>query len=139
MAKTFPLKIIAINRVFYDDDALQVIFPASDGLRGIMADHVRSYMSVRVGDLKIQKPDGTWIEAVTGRGYVQVAHHRVSIVVDSVELPEEIDINRAQQAKERAEEQLREKQSYLEYQISKANLSRAMARLSSVSKRNREI
>jgi len=139
MAKTFPLRIIAINRVFYDGDAIQLVFPASDGLRGIMADHVRSYMSVRVGEIRIQKPDGTWMEAVTGRGYVQVAHHKVSMVVDSVELPEEIDIQRAMAAKERAEEQLRDKQSLMEYQISKANLSRAMARLSSASKRNREI
>ena len=51
------------------------------------------------------------------------AHH------DTCEYPEEIDIRRAKEAKERAEEQLRQKQSIQEYHRSKASLARAMERL----------
>ncbi|MDE5995396.1 MAG: ATP synthase F1 subunit epsilon, partial [Eubacterium sp.] len=47
----------------------------------------------------------------------------------SAELPDEIDKRRAEEAKIRAEEALRQKQSQIEYNISKANLSRAMERI----------
>ena len=51
------------------------------------------------------------------------------MLADSVERPEDIDLKRAQEAKERAKEQLRQKQSIREYHLSKAALARAMARL----------
>ena len=56
-------------------------------------------------------------------------NNRVSILVDTAEHPEEIDVRRAREAKERAREQLRQKQSIQEYYMSKASLARAMSRL----------
>ena len=56
-------------------------------------------------------------------------NNRVTILVDTAEKPEEIDIKRAKEARERAEEQLRQKQSMQEYYVSKASLARAMARM----------
>ena len=47
----------------------------------------------------------------------------------SVELPEEIDKRRAEEAKERAEEELRQKMSQFDFYVTKANLSRAMERI----------
>ena len=56
-------------------------------------------------------------------------NNRVTVLADSIERPEDIDLKRAQDAKERAQEQLRQKQSQQEYYISKASLARAMARM----------
>ena len=56
-------------------------------------------------------------------------HNKVDVLVYSAEKPEEIDKFRAEAALERAKEQLRTKQSIMEYHISQASLSRAMARL----------
>ena len=53
----------------------------------------------------------------------------MTLLVETAERPEEIDVARAQEAKERAEEQLRQKQSIHEYYHSRASLARAMARL----------
>ena len=53
----------------------------------------------------------------------------VSLLTESAEKPEEIDVRRAEEAKERALEQLRQKQSIQEYYHSSASLARAMARL----------
>ena len=66
---------------------------------------------------------------VVGTGFAQVINNRVSILVDTAEHPEEIDVRRARDAKERAREQLRQKQSIQEYYMSKASLARAMSRL----------
>ena len=64
-----------------------------------------------------------------GRGFVQIANNRVILLTESAEKPEEIDVRRAEEAKERALEQLRQKQSIQEYYHSSASLARAMARL----------
>ena len=59
----------------------------------------------------------------------QVINNRVSVLVDTAEHPDEIDVRRAKEAKERAKEQLRQEQSIREYHMSKASLARAMSRL----------
>jgi F-type H+-transporting ATPase subunit epsilon len=129
MANTFRLRIVSNNRVFYDDKAVSLLFTASDGVYQIMAHHAPMNIAVEIGDIKVQKEDGTWISAVVSQGFIEVANNRVNMFVFSCERPEEIDVLRAQEAKERAEEQLRQKQSMMEYHHSKISLARAMARL----------
>lgn len=126
---TFYLKVIAINKTFYSGMCQQVIVTSADGSMGIMAHHEDMVMAITEGPMRIQTEDGTWIEAVSGIGHVRVAYNRVTIIVDTVERPEEIDARRAQEALERAEEAMRQKQSIQEYHMSQANMARAMARL----------
>ncbi len=56
-------------------------------------------------------------------------NNRASVLVNTAERPEDIDVKRAEEAKERAEEQLRQKQSIQEYYLSQASMARAMTRL----------
>ena len=65
---------------------------------------------------------------------VEMINNRAKLFCLSVESPEEIDIRRAQEAKERAEEQLRQKQSIQEYHVSQASMARAMLRLKEAGK-----
>ena len=110
---TFSLKVIACDKVFYDGRCAQVVLPLHDGLKAI----------------RILEENGNTIYGVTGTGFAQIINNRATVIVDTCESPEEIDVRRAQEAKERAEEQLRQKQSIEEYHRSKASLARAMARL----------
>ena len=73
--------------------------------------------------------DGVWKYAAISEGFIQVMPDSSIILADTCELPEEIDIKRAQEAKERAEERLRQKQSIKEYYETQAALNRAMNRL----------
>ena len=131
---TFTLKVVATNRVFYDGPCQMLVIPAIDGEKGIMAHHEDMVIAVEIGELRLQKPDGEWLHAVVSRGFAQGSHNRVTMLVLSAERPEEIDVRRAEEAKERAQEQLRQKQSLEEYHISQASLARAMARLKEASK-----
>ena len=81
------------------------------------------------------QPEGSdnWEYAVVGMGFVEIVNNRVTLLVETAEHPEEIDIARAREAKERAEEQLRQKQSIQEYYHSRASLARAMTRLKATS------
>lgn len=126
---TFSLKVIACDRVFFDGRCIQVILPLEDGKKAVQAHHENMVFAVEIGEIQIQKEDGEWIYGVTGTGFAQVMNNRAMVIVDTCEYPEEIDIYRAREAKERAEEQLRQKQSIQEYHRSKASLARAMSRL----------
>ena len=126
---TFELKVVTINRIFFNGKCKQVIVSAADGSIGIMAHHEKSVLALVEGPMRIQTEDDEWIEAVTGVGHAQIAYNRMSIIVDFAEKPEEIDERRAQEALERAQEAMRQKQSIQEYHMSQANMARAMARL----------
>ena len=136
---TFLLNVTACDRIFFDGYCRQVVLPLEDGEKAIQAHHENMAFAVNVGELRIQAEDGTWITGVGGSGFAQVINNRVSVLVDTAEHPDEIDIRRAREAKERAREQLRQEQSIREYHMSKASLARAMSRLRYSSKDDMKI
>ena len=120
--KTFKLEIVTPDRYFFKGQAESLILPAIDGLYGVEAGHEPVVTAVEAGELRF-KTEGQWQLAAVGQGFAEI------LLVSSAERPEEIDARRAEAAKERAEEYLRQKQSVQEYYRSKAALARAMARL----------
>ena len=134
--KTFSLKVLASDRVFYDGRCKMVIVPAQDGQLGVLANHGDMVVALAMGEIRIQKEDDTWESALIGKGVMQDINNRMVILTEFAEYPEEIDEKRALEAKRRAEEQLRQKQSIQEYHHSKAALSRAIARLKESYKKN---
>ena len=112
---TFSLKVIACDKVFYDGRCAQVVLPLHDGLKAIQAHHENMVFAVEVGEIRILEENGNTIYGVTGTGFAQIINNRATVIVDTCESPEEIDVRRAQEAKE--------------YHRSKASLARAMARL----------
>lgn len=130
----FQLKIYSSHKVFYEGAAANLIIPVTDGEMGILAHHENMVVAIVPGELRFQKEDGTWVEAVVSRGFAEIINNEVSVLVMTAETPDEIDLLRAQQAKERAEEQLRQKESIKEYHLSQASLARAMARIKAANK-----
>lgn len=127
---TFQLKIIASNKIFFDGPAQKLILPHIDGgYEGFLAHHENCVVPVEAGEMKITDENGRDIEAFVDSGFMELFDNSALFVCISAELPEEIDERRAREAKERAEEAMREQQSLLEYNHSKANLARAMERL----------
>jgi len=133
---TFSLKVIASDKIFYDGRAEVLIIPEIDGERAILAHHEDMVIAIGIGDMKFRLEDNTWINAVVGQGFAQVINNRVSVLVDTVERPEDIDAARAMEALERAKEQLRQKQSLQDFHLSQASMARAMSRLKVTSKFN---
>ena len=126
---TFRLKIIASDRVFYEGRCRKLTLPAPDGEMGILANHENMVIAVTVGDARMEIEEGNWVDVAVGAGFAEVVNNRVTVLVDTAERPEEIDVRRAEEAKERAEEQMRQKQSIQEYYRTQASLARAMNRL----------
>ncbi|HIV85319.1 MAG TPA: ATP synthase F1 subunit epsilon [Candidatus Monoglobus merdigallinarum] len=126
--KTFKLDILASDKPFYSGMCEMLVFPALDGEQGVLPHHEPTVTCTREGELRY-KVDGEWRYAAVSKGIVEIMPSYVILLADTVEDPEEIDIRRAEEARERAREQLRQKQSIREYYQTQAALNRALSRL----------
>ena len=129
---TFSLKIISTDKVFYDGKCEYLVIPTIDGEKGILAHHENMVIAVEIGELRFRKPDGEWVTAVVSKGFAEIVNNRASVLVNTAERPEDIDVKRA-------EEQLRQKQSIQEYYLSQASMARAMTRLKASRNRRGDI
>lgn len=128
MAKEFNLRIITCDKKFYLGPCEGIVLPATDGEHGVLAGHEAMVTAIVSGECRFTENGKEHIIAV-GQGFAEIKPDEVMVIVDSAEYPEEIDAKRAEEAKIRAEEAMRQKQSILEYNHSQAALSRAMTRL----------
>ena len=126
---TFGLKIIASDKVFYEGRCRKLVIPAPDGEKGILPNHENMVIAVAVGIGRLEAEEGRWQEVALGGGFAEIVNNRVTLIVDTAERPEDIDVRHAQEQRERAEEQLRQKQSIVEHSHSEASLARALTRL----------
>ena len=113
--KTFKLKIVSSNKVFYDGECQSLTVPYIDGgSMSFLANHENIVIPLDNGEMKIKTDKDEVIEAFVGDGFIEFLNNEALIVCVSAELPEEIDKRRAEEAKIRAEEKLRQKQSQIE-------------------------
>ncbi|MCM1466883.1 MAG: ATP synthase F1 subunit epsilon [Alistipes sp.] len=103
--KLFQLKIISPDRIFYDGDVNMVEFTSSEGDMGVYADHIPLTTVLVPGILKIHEESGIKKAAIHA-GFAEILQDRVVILAEVAEWPDEIDINRANEARIRAERRL---------------------------------
>ncbi|MDK2965244.1 MULTISPECIES: ATP synthase F1 subunit epsilon [Clostridia] len=126
---TFFLQVLASDKVFYKGLCQKLIIPLEDGEKAVLPHHEDMVIAVAIGEMRLLDEDGEWIHAVVGNGFVQIINNRVTLLVDTAELPEDIDERRAEEARERAEEQLRQSKSIQEHSHFESSLARSLARL----------
>lgn len=127
--KTFFLQVLASDKVFFSGRCQELIIPLYDGEKAILPYHENMVIAVSIGEMSILNANGEWIYALVGKGFAQIVNNRVTLLVDTAERPEEIDARRAQEALERAAEQLRQGKSLQEHSHLEASLARSLARL----------
>jgi F-type H+-transporting ATPase subunit epsilon len=128
MDNKFELFILTPERTFFNDKVEELIIDTVDGSMGILKDMAPTVIALVEGEFDILK-DGKWLKASNGKGYIEVKNNKVSVLVETAEWPDEIDKVRVQREIEESEELLRQKKSYNEYLLGKANIARALARL----------
>lgn len=130
----FYLKITSSSGIFYEGECKSLVLPTDDGEYGILAKHSSMVIGICIGILRYKIEDN-WQYVVVGQGFSRVVGNTVLVVVDSAERPEDIDENRAKEAKRRAEERLSLQNSRREYYRGKFAMARAMTRLKAKNKR----
>ena len=133
---SFILNITASSGEFYQGSCESMVLPVKDGVYGVQAGHSPVLVAIHMGMLKFTV-DGETREILVGDGIAEVTPTFVLLLVDSAERPEDIDKNRAEAARIRAEERLQHKQSMHEYYQTKIALDRAMQRLQTAGKYKR--
>ncbi|MEI6602742.1 MAG: ATP synthase F1 subunit epsilon [Clostridia bacterium] len=129
MASTFSLEIVTPEKLFFREQVEMLVFKTPEGEIGILKSHAPIVAAVVASSIRIKQND-KWRSASVASGFAQVLGDQVVLLVDSAEWPEEIDFNRALEAKKRAEERLQKSINAQEQAQSQAALSRALARLS---------
>ncbi len=105
--KTMNVKIIAPDRVFYEGQVSFIEFNTTEGILGIYPKHIPTTVVVAPGVLKIKDEEGEKIAALHS-GFAEILGDSISMLAESVEWPDEIDVRRAEEAKARAERRIKD-------------------------------
>lgn len=134
MAETIQLEIVTPERLVIKDAAEDVQIPGKTGYLGILPGHAPLITEIAVGEISYHT-GGQLRRLAVAWGFAEVLPDKVTILAETAERPEEIDVNRAQAARQRAEEELR-KAGPSGDADAQAALQRAKARLEVAGKPN---
>ena len=126
--RNFALKIITPNRTFFEGEVQMVEFNTTEGEIGIYKGHIPMTVILSPGILTITQEDGIK-EAALHAGFAEITQEKVTILAEIVEWPDDIDADRAEAAKERAEERLQSKTPETDIARAETALHRAIARI----------
>jgi len=124
----FKLKIITPSRLFYENDCSMVEFNTTEGEIGVLRGHIPLTVVVAPGILTITEEEGTK-QAALHAGFAEILQDSVVIMAEIIEWPEEIDLERAEGARERAEERISSKSPETDVARAETALQRALARI----------
>jgi len=103
---TLDVQVVSPERVLYEGQAEMVVCRTSDGEIAFLAGHVPFLGALGVAKVRALLPGGGEQAVAVHGGFVEVSHDRVIVLSDVAELPEQIDVGRAQAARSRAEAEL---------------------------------
>ena len=127
--KRFHLEIITPQKVVFRGDATSVSAPGVKGGFQILYDHAPLLAEFAVGKLSVKDPTGTDRVFATSGGFVEVQSNAVVVLADTAESPEDIDVERAKAAMERASHRLRDRAEGLDVERARSAVFRAVNRL----------
>lgn len=133
MADLFKLKIITPDRTFYEGEVSMVEFNTTEGEIGVLKGHIPLTVVVAPGILTITEAEGTK-EAALHSGFAEILQDGVVIMAEIIEWPAEIDLERAEGARDRAEERLRSRSPETDVARAQTALRRALARINVLGK-----
>jgi len=131
MADKLSVKLVTPTRRLYEAQAASIVAPGEKGQFGVMPGHDPWMVALGMGPLVIVSPEGEEKQYFTNGGFCQVDDDKVVLLAEVCEAAQEIDIERAQAAKKRAEERIKEaaKNPSIDQLRAEAALRRALYRL----------
>lgn len=124
-------KIITPERLFYEGDVEMVEMNTTEGEIGVYEKHIPMTLIVSPGVLTITEKSGKK-EAALHAGFVQILEDSVTILAEAIEWPDEIDQNRAEEARRRAEARLNSHDDNIDYLRAEIALKKAICRINMV-------
>jgi F-type H+-transporting ATPase subunit epsilon len=135
MAK-LKFEIVTAERVVYSDEVDIVIAPGIQGEMAVLPHHAPLLTMLQTGELRVRK-EGEEISMFVSGGFLEVRPDKVTVLADIVERAEEIDIARAEEAKQRAEDGLKTRAPEVDMARAEATLRRSLMRIKIAEKRRK--
>ncbi|KPV55539.1 ATP synthase F1 subunit epsilon [Paenibacillus sp. A3] len=127
---TFLLEIVTPERKVYAEQANMIVVKGVEGELGILPNHIPLVTPLRIAPITVKKRGSKDEVIAVNGGFMEVRKDKVVILAESAELPEQIDIERAQKAKERAQSRLSQaKQDHIDFKRAELALHRALNRI----------
>lgn len=131
MADKFALKIISPDDMFFEGEGEFLEFTSVEGDMGVYAKHIPLTTILEPCVMRIYNNGEEKKAAVLG-GFVEILQEQITVLAEDANWPEQIDVERAQAAKKRAEERLARAEKGVDRARAEAALKRAVARISAV-------
>ena len=128
MAELMKLQVICPDRMFYEGEVSMVELNTTEGEMGIYPKHIPMTCIIAPGILTITEAEGLK-NAALHSGFIQILPEKVTILAEAAEWPHEIDLDRAEAARGRAEDRIRTKDSKTDIARAETALQRAIARI----------
>ena len=125
----FELNMLTIDGKKYNGEVSRISLPTSDGIRTILANHMDIVVPIEIGEIRLIRGNEREEVAVT-EGIFKFSNNVAHLFVRTYEFADEIDEERAQRAKERAEQQLETEKTSRELAETEVALKRAITRIS---------
>lgn len=133
MAKQL-VEIVTPERVVFSGEATMVIARGAEGELGILPNHIPLVTPLKIAPVRIKLEGDKELKVAVSGGFMEVRGDKVTILAETAELPDQIDVERAQRAKARAEQRLSERHPDLDIRRAERALQRALTRLHVVNK-----
>lgn len=129
----FKVEIITPDRVFYSGEASFIEFTTASGEIGVYKNHIPMTTVLAPGIVTIHEAEGIE-EAAVHAGFVEILGEKVTLLAEVAEWPDEIDVSRAEAARERAEERLKNHSSEIDTKRAEFALRKALIRIDAAGK-----
>lgn len=131
MADVFELKIISPDEMFYEGEADFLEFTSVEGGMGVYKNHIPLTTILEPCVMNIHNGTDVKKAAILG-GFLEILQDKITVLAEDAQWPEEIDVERAKEAKKRAEERLSQNGPNMDVRRAQAALKRAIARINAV-------
>ena len=121
--------VVSVERIVFSADVDMVLAPGVDGMLGILPHHASLMTALVPGEIVIRKAGQEDVLLAVGGGFMEVRPDRVTILADSAERAEDIDVERAEAARQRAQQSLRERPTGADIVQAEHALRRSQIRL----------
>jgi F-type H+-transporting ATPase subunit epsilon len=127
--RTFTLEIVTPDRVVAsDDEVVSLVAPGAVGYLGVLASHAPLMTELTVGEITVRRSNGEELHIAASQGFMEVAENKVTILADTAEKSDEIDVERARESFKRAEERIARGEG-MDFARAEAAMKRALNRL----------
>ena len=124
----FHLKVLTAERSFFEGDVDRLVVRTTEGDVGILPRHINYVAALGIGGMTITQNGTSRLAAVSG-GFVEVSQDGTTVLARTCEWADEIDVNRARAAQERAKQLLAHKESTQKQELAEIRLKKALNRI----------